>query len=153
MDIYIIATVLDPRLKLDYYEENNWSKDFINSIKATILQIYKNNYESSFYEATNYNQDNMDNDDDLLLDYIYRKKQRINQQNEVELYLEAPQAMRKQDIQWWEVHEAKYPNLARMARDYLAITATSVPVEQVFSGGTDLISVKRCSLNANFIRA
>src|SRR5437868_6162629 len=39
--IYIIATVLDPRLKLDYYKENNWSKDFINDIKATILQIYK----------------------------------------------------------------------------------------------------------------
>ncbi|CAG8742668.1 16767_t:CDS:2 [Cetraspora pellucida] len=90
MAIYIIATVLDLRLKLDYYEENNWSKDFINSIKATILQIYKNNYESSSYKATNYNQDNMDNDDDLLLDYIYEKKQRINQQNEVELYLEAP---------------------------------------------------------------
>ncbi|CAG8787811.1 15737_t:CDS:1, partial [Racocetra persica] len=50
MAIYIIATVLDPRLKLDYYEENNWSKDFINGIKATILQIYKNNYESSSYE-------------------------------------------------------------------------------------------------------
>ncbi|CAG8605745.1 6980_t:CDS:1, partial [Scutellospora calospora] len=55
----------------------------------TILQIYKNNYELSSYEATNYNQDNMNNNDDLCLDYIYRKKQRINQQNKVELYLEA----------------------------------------------------------------
>ena len=61
-----------------------------------------------------------------------------------------------------------------MARDYLAITgkkkknkinwlfninkhffnkATSVPVERIFSGGTDLISIKRCGLKANTIRA
>ncbi|CAG8796190.1 12516_t:CDS:2, partial [Dentiscutata erythropus] len=57
--IYIIATVLDPRLKLGYYEENDWNRDFINGIKATILQIYQNNYESSSYEATKYDQDDM----------------------------------------------------------------------------------------------
>jgi hypothetical protein len=31
--------------------------------------------------------------------------------------------------------------------------ATSVPVERVFSGGTDLIAAKRCSLKADTIRA
>jgi len=31
--------------------------------------------------------------------------------------------------------------------------ATSVPVERAFSGGADLISVKRCSLKADTIRA
>ena len=40
-----------------------------------------------------------------------------------------------------------------MARDYLAIPSTSVPVERVFSGGTDLISKKRCSLSAESIQA
>ncbi|CAG8811478.1 12258_t:CDS:2, partial [Cetraspora pellucida] len=105
------------------------SKDFINGIKATILQIYKNNYESSSYEATNYDQDNIDNDNDLLLDYIYKKKQKINQQNEVELYLEASWAMRKQDILQY------------------------IPVERIFSERTDLISVKRCGLSADSIRA
>ncbi|CAG8493411.1 5922_t:CDS:2 [Scutellospora calospora] len=60
---------------------------------------------------------------------LIKKKQRINQQNEVELYLEAPQAMRKQDILQY------------------------IPVERVFSEGTDLISVKRCGLSADSIRA
>ena len=31
--------------------------------------------------------------------------------------------------------------------------ATSVPVERVFAGGTDLIAAKRCSLKADTIRA
>ena len=32
-------------------------------------------------------------------------------------------------------------------------TATSVPVERVFSGGADLIAPKRCSLGGDVIRA
>ncbi len=36
--------------------------------------------------------------------------------------------------------------------EYIYI-ATSVPIERVFSGGTDLITPKRCSLNAEVIRA
>ena len=38
-----------------------------------------------------------------------------------------------------------------MAKDYLAIPATSAPVERVFSGGTDLVIQKRCSLKGETI--
>ena len=46
-----------------------------------------------------------------------------------------------------------YPHLAEMAQDYLAIPATSAPVERIFSSAKDLIAPKRCSLNADTIRA
>jgi hypothetical protein len=29
---YLIATILDPRLKLQYYKNNNWEKEIINNI-------------------------------------------------------------------------------------------------------------------------
>jgi hypothetical protein len=73
------------------------------------------------------------------------------------------------------LHQAEYPNLAKMARDFLAVsgnntaflariyhililffdilTATSVPIERVFSGGADLVTHKRCSLGGDVIRA
>lgn len=38
-----------------------------------------------------------------------------------------------------------------MARDYLAIFATSALIERVFSGGTDLVTQRRCSLKGNTI--
>ena len=40
-----------------------------------------------------------------------------------------------------------------MARDYLAIPATSAPAERAFSGGKNLISPKRCALGEEAIRA
>jgi hypothetical protein len=39
-----------------------------------------------------------------------------------------------------------------MAKDYLAIPATSAPVERIFSGGTDLIEQRRCSLKGKTIQ-
>ncbi|GET60559.1 ribonuclease H-like domain-containing protein [Rhizophagus irregularis DAOM 181602=DAOM 197198] len=51
-----------------------------------------------------------------------------------------------------EVQEANYPNLSKMALDYLAIPATSAPVERIFSSGTDLVTQKRCSLKGETIR-
>ena len=36
-------------------------------------------------------------------------------------------------LQWWKEHEAKYPHLSRMARQYLAPPATSAGVERLFS--------------------
>jgi len=40
-----------------------------------------------------------------------------------------------------------------MARDYLAIPATSVPIERAFSGGADLVAKKRCRLSGGSIQA
>ena len=41
------------------------------------------------------------------------------------------------------MNELQYPRLAQMARDYLAITATSVPSEQSFSLSKNLITCNR----------
>ena len=50
------------------------------------------------------------------------------------------------------MHELQYPHLTKMAKDYLAIPASSVPVERIFSGDADLITQTRCRLSANTIR-
>jgi hypothetical protein len=38
-------------------------------------------------------------------------------------------------LSWWKAHSRKYPILARVARDVLAIPATTVASESAFSSG------------------
>jgi len=143
--VYTIATALDPRLKLYYYEEHNWEKQYIDEAKNVISKVYYSQYASM---------NNMceEVDEDDLIAHIY--KRHTVQQDELELYFKAPRApMRADALQWWKVHESEYPNLAALARDYLAIPATSVPIERAFSGGVDLVSKKRCNLGAETIQA
>jgi|SRR5690348_164678 hAT family C-terminal dimerisation region len=75
------------------------------------------------------------------------KRRRVRKEGEMERYLATPVAEPSTDILgWWKQHADTYPCLARMARDYLAIPATSAPTERVFSAGADLITDKRGSL-------
>ncbi|CAG9838003.1 unnamed protein product [Diabrotica balteata] len=54
--------------------------------------------------------------------------------DELEKYLSKPRASNSEDIlEWCRTHETEYPTLSKMARDFLLITATSVPAERLFS--------------------
>ena len=56
-------------------------------------------------------------------------------------------------LRWWKTHEAEFPNVAAMARDYLAIPATSAPSERLFSSGRQLVTDFRSRLSPATIRA
>jgi hypothetical protein len=69
---------------------------------------------------------------------------KVSQLEEITRYLAENAEDRAIDpIQWWKLHTHRFPNLARMARDYMSITATSVPSEQLFSRAGDIITKKR----------
>ena len=36
-------------------------------------------------------------------------------------------------LRWWQEHEGRFPRMARMARQYLAVPASSASVERLFS--------------------
>ena len=51
------------------------------------------------------------------------------------------------------MHESVYPNLCKMARDYLVVSGTGVPVERCFSAGSNLLSdPKRNRLHGDTIK-
>lgn len=84
------------------------------------------------------------NSDDKELDLFSRyNKEReepllITNQNDwkrkINLYLAEEKEVSTVDVlKWWKNHQKPYPRLARMARDYLAIPASSVPSERFFT--------------------
>ena len=56
-------------------------------------------------------------------------------------------------MKWWKAHAEIYPDLSRMARDYLAIPATSASSERLFSSGSNLVTDKRNCLKDDTIQA
>ncbi len=49
-------------------------------------------------------------------------------------------------LAWWKIHGAAFKPLDKLARKYLAIPATSVPSERLFSNAGDIVSKDRASL-------
>jgi len=88
--------VLDPRLKLGYYENHKWKQNFIRIAKETVVNIYNTKYKPPESPEDN-------NSSDVkrgFLNHIFGKQQKV-QQSEIDLYLKAPRADPKQDILLW----------------------------------------------------
>jgi len=56
-------------------------------------------------------------------------------------------------LEWWKVNAGRFPNLAPMARDILAVQGGSVGVERVFSMARDVIAYRRSRLKSSTIRS
>ena len=48
---------------------------------------------------------------------------------------------------WWKEKEPTYPNLAKLAIEYLAIPATSAPSERIWSRSANMLSIRRSLMN------
>ena len=83
--------------------------------------------------------------------------------NEVERYVQATvcplvasvteqgKVIMSDPLAWWREHQHEYPRLAKLARRYLCIMATSVPCERAFSKAGWIVNKRRCALSDDHI--
>lgn len=50
-------------------------------------------------------------------------------------------------LEWWKDNQNQFPHLAKLAKRYLGVPATSVPSERVFSTAGDIVTAQRASLS------
>ena len=55
-------------------------------------------------------------------------------------------SVKEKPLQWWNLNSHRYPGLSHLARKYLCIPATSVPLERAFSRAGHIINRKRACL-------
>ena len=87
-----------------------------------------------------------------LQDQEVRKRPAVQQlvREEVALYKAVDCiSLDSNPLLWWKTNEPKYPHVAELAKRYLAVPATSVPSERVFSTAGDIVSAQRAVLNAH----
>lgn len=143
-----IAVFLNPSLKMSYFKEHGYSKSLIKDIQKSIsetLELY-----TSSNQAVEVSEE--ESDDEF---FKHMHKRSVNKEpKEMQKYLQFPLSSPKVNIlQYWRSQEQEFPNLSKMARDYLGVQSGSVAVERDFSTGSGLVTSKRCSLSSETIRA
>jgi hypothetical protein len=143
---------LDPRLKLDFYKEDkNSSAENPEEIGSYVKSFYDRDYAPNGGSISPDASPQRTN----LLDEFY-KNDSTSDKSEIEVYFSEPVTKNHSKfkvLDYWKNNSARFPNLSRMARDYLAVPGTSTPSERAFSGGRQLITDFRCSLSGNTITA
>jgi hypothetical protein len=179
-EYYFFATVLDPRYKLWIFEKNPelFSPEWVQGCRRSLTETLATEYDCedglmitsgsvpSKRRSTGAEDDwekemqAMLPDDDVT---------GIPPSEEFATYL-AEARTRLDPLDWWRINYGRFPRLAKMARDFLAIpgeisfmciTSTiiifvlgsSVSVERSFNCGRDIISIRRHSLSSETLRS
>jgi hypothetical protein len=142
----ITATLLDPRTKLSAFTHDDQSH-----ARSTLQKVYDE-----------YNPDNIQalpprpTTARSMFRALIQSSLPDHQHNthEIEQYFQVPlEADHINPLEWWKLHSDNYPTLSRLARDYLAIPASSVPSESTFSIAKHTISTVRNRIEEETARA
>jgi len=150
---YYIATILDPRFKLGYFEDEK-DKDSVKS--ADVKKIFVSVYETYLANSKGEKEPEPKKLKKISAHFqfpISTTSTRKGEYLEVQQYLVEPQIPGDNCIlKYWKENEKKFPTLAKIAKDYLCIPTTSAPVERLFSKSGRILSWDRSRMTATTAR-
>lgn len=178
-------TVLHPGLKLEYFRKQEWDVDWIENaelITRNVFDDYRGFGPDDGEGVTLVNEVCFSVVDEEF-EYLFCLQEEDNdfgnicvgnllpdQLSEMDKYLRADIVKVANPLKWWTDNVHVYPQLSRMALDYLSIPgkfqhyivfifvtnvvlATSTAVERVFSQGRQLLHFTRNRLSGSCIRS
>ena len=155
-EIYTVATVLDPALKLAYHRRTSGSghqdvDDVLKTVRNTCDKYARINTPTRRASTSSRATNSPASLWSEILDDI-DTHELAQRSDELDIYVNQPRANITEDmLLWWANHEGQFPTLAAMARDFLAVPATSAPSERAFSLGRQLISQFRHGLEIDTV--
>ena len=146
-DTYVTASVLDPRIKLRWAQSSQHAA--ITDSLSRKVKILRWNSEAAEPSPKRRRVDQppapVRGD---LFDFLYADEPVMTESSEVEEYLNQPPLEKISDpLQYWRTNGLKWPHLAKLASRYLAIPASSAPVERLFSIAGKVFRPERASLS------
>ncbi|CAL5025308.1 unnamed protein product [Urochloa decumbens] len=168
-DLYLwlcIPVILDPRFKISFIEFRLKrafglkSESYLSDIRGTLQELF-HEYCSSVDQPNGVATESeaFDADfNDSLDDWDQHLNEQASSQKSTELdnYLEDGLVPRKDDfdiLNWWMCHTTKYPRLAAIAQDILAMPASAVQSEAAFTSRGPVIPKYHSMLSIKTIEA
>ncbi|KAK3272024.1 hypothetical protein CYMTET_19655 [Cymbomonas tetramitiformis] len=94
-----------------------------------------------------------DSDEEDAVEDAAAEECEVEELDEVHRYLRLPDSQADEDVLlWWKKHASDFPNLAKMARQFLGIPASTAGVERAFSAVTFMHSDLRKRLEEGTIQ-
>jgi hypothetical protein len=121
---YRIAMVLHPGMKLEYFRNHQWKGEWIKEAERLVREEYIARYEKVANES-NMKPANTKNskttNDGGIASFGDLSVTTAPRASEIQEYLNYPVENVKDPLKWWVDNQHAYPNLHRMALDYLSI--------------------------------
>jgi len=145
---YLLSTILDPRVKFIY---NKDEEEILRKKYEEYREIYlPTPIESRASSPTPSETSTIIYQPKLLM--IFEQNQ-VQSSDEVAEYLREDKIKFTQSpFEWWVNKKDKYPILARLARIYLAVPATSTPFKRLFSDAGNLLTSKRTRMDPELFK-
>ncbi|KAK9233321.1 hypothetical protein WN943_023570 [Citrus x changshan-huyou] len=176
--VLAVGTMLDPRRKMllinflfpKIYGERTESKiERVRKLFVDLVHEYEVNHLSNSSGGVNgansqaaaggdFNMLDLDLDEMADEWALFRNEntQNTHSKSELKFYLEEctlPSTSQFDILSWWKNNQGKYPILAKIARDFLAIPVSTVASESAFSTGGRHLSPHRSRLHPSTVEA
>ncbi|XP_030012474.1 zinc finger BED domain-containing protein 1-like [Sphaeramia orbicularis] len=165
-----MATLVDPRFKTAYMKEERVEFIKMRATAELVDMVGATAPESAQTAAASSSPPAAEDDPELphptkktkkSLGSYFRKAgqatthsqpSRASIELELSMYLQALGPDSETDpLEWWKQHEMNFPLVARLAKKYLCIPATSSSSERAFSASGNIITCKRSCLKPNTV--
>ncbi|CAH1761519.1 8434_t:CDS:2 [Entrophospora sp. SA101] len=114
--VYVIAAIIDPHLKIEYYIDNEFGNNYIEIYKNQIKKLWES------YIPNNQHEEVQNDKKPSALAPHMQKKHKHSNDDELKIFLNSSTINFDSDVlEFWKLHKIEYPHLSNMARDFLAI--------------------------------
>ncbi|KAJ5765292.1 hypothetical protein N7520_004851 [Penicillium odoratum] len=158
-DTYSTALVLDPRVKsemvLRELQDGNAGTVILEMIRTNLHQVYATSNLEHYAAAS---QSSSPKHSDVESRMLKELQARDPPLSDIDKYFDTPPISFADTTgqnwlwSWWKMYKGEYPRMAVAARDYLAIPASEVAVESVFSTARNVLGIRRYSLKGDTIK-
>lgn len=142
---YLCSTVMDPRIKINFLEEEAFTNPMISKNLPLVTTVWENEFKPVYEPPTK----------KATSDFSFGFRSHTGRKDELKAYLAMPliETEVEEDsapaYQYWKDNSKSFPNLSVMAKKYLNVPMSSVSSERLFSAARHMMKDNQQSMTVD----